>query len=42
MVHSLADVLGEVDINPVLVNTTSAIAVDGLVRGRKVKGNADT
>lgn len=34
MVHALRDVLDEVDVNPVIVSETGAIAVDALVIGR--------
>ena len=31
MIHALADVVAEVDVNPVIVTDTSAVAVDALV-----------
>ncbi|MCP4302686.1 MAG: acetate--CoA ligase family protein, partial [Gammaproteobacteria bacterium] len=34
MAHALRDVLSEVDVNPVIVNESDAIAVDALVIGR--------
>lgn len=34
MAHALRDVLAEVDVNPLIVNETAAIAVDALVVGR--------
>jgi acyl-CoA synthetase (NDP forming) len=34
MAHALGDVLSEIDVNPVIVNESSAIAVDALVIGR--------
>lgn len=34
MVHALREVVSEVDVNPVIVSETGAIAVDALVRGR--------
>lgn len=34
MVHALRDVLSELDVNPVIVGETGAIAVDALVVGR--------
>jgi hypothetical protein len=34
MAHALGDVLSEIDVNPVIVNESSAIAVDALVVGR--------
>ena len=34
MVHALRDVLSEVDVNPLIVNESGTVAVDGLVVGR--------
>ena len=34
MARALADVLAEVDVNPVIVNESGAIAVDALIVGR--------
>ena len=34
MVHALGDVLGEVDVNPLIVNDECAVAVDAFVVGR--------
>ena len=42
MVAALADVLAEIDVNPLIVNQTGCIAVDALAIGRKPTGGTDT
>ena len=41
MVHALTDVLAEIDVNPVIVNSEGAIAVDALVIGRDRRKDAN-